>query len=203
MYPPCPVDLLVKVHNDRDIYEPDVLILPPLKLMFRAFELCSFDSVKVVILGQDPYHAPGQANGLAFSVNADKAIPPSLRNIIKEYENDIGTELFPDFSSLASRGVLFLNCILTVRQGNAGSHSHFGWEAYTDSVITAISNKLKPVVFMLWGNFAKKKKSLIDLSKHLVLEATHPSPLGANKGGWFGCKHFSQANHFLKENIFT
>lgn len=177
------------------------LVYPPPQYLFTAFSLCPFDKVKVVILGQDPYHGPGQAHGLSFSVPKGIKIPPSLRNIYKEVESDIGT-LPPDSGNLerwASQGVLLLNATLTVEAGKPGSHQKRGWEDFTDAVIEKISQEKEHVVFMLWGNFARSKKILIDDSKHLVLEATHPSPFSAHSG-FFGCKHFSKANAYLKHH---
>lgn len=169
--------------------------------IFSAFEHCHFDDVKVVIIGQDPYHGPGQAHGLCFSVNEDIVHPPSLINIFKEIETDIGNP-YPKSGNLtpwADQGVLLLNATLTVRAHQAGSHQKKGWETFTDSVIKLISEKKQDVVFMLWGGYAKKKGSKIDTSKHYVLNSGHPSPLSANRGFWFGNKHFSKANTFLKE----
>lgn len=171
--------------------------------IFKALTLCPLDQVRVVILGQDPYHG-GQAHGLAFSVKRGHKMPPSLRNIFKELADDTGKQLRTDtdLSDWAKSGVLLLNSILTVRRGAAASHRHLGWESYTDKLISQISSSKSGVVFMLWGAFAKKKVFLIDKSKHLVLEASHPSPLSANKGGWFGCKHFTTANAYIGCNVF-
>ena len=169
--------------------------------IFSAFEHCHFDDVKVVIIGQDPYHGQGQAHGLCFSVNEGISHPPSLINIFKEIETDIGNP-YPKSGNLtpwADQGVLLLNATLTVRAHQAGSHQKKGWETFTDSVIKLISEKKQDVVFMLWGGYAKKKGSKIDTSKHYVLNSGHPSPLSANRGFWFGNKHFSKANTFLKE----
>lgn len=176
-------------------------IYPPLKDVFRAFDLCHFDKVKVVILGQDPYHGDRQANGLAFAVNEDITIPPSLQNIFKEIESDLAiiTEKNGDLSRLAKQGVLLLNVTLTVRAQTPGSHQKKGWENFTDAVIKALSEKREHIVFMLWGNYAKNKGAIIDRSKHLVLEAAHPSPFSAYSG-FFGCKHFSKANAYLKNH---
>lgn len=168
--------------------------------IFSALDHCSFDNVKVVIIGQDPYHGPGQANGLCFSVNDGIAFPPSLINIFREIQTDLNIP-FPKTGNLerwADQGVLLLNAVLTVRRGEAGSHQNKGWEKFTDEVIQKISDKKKDVVFLLWGGFAKKKGARIDRQKHLVLETGHPSPLSANKGHWFGNKHFSKTNAFLK-----
>ncbi len=169
--------------------------------IFRAFDLCPFDKVKVVILGQDPYHGPGQANGLCFAVNEGIALPPSLQNIFKEIENDLCesrtfTKRDGDLSRWAKQGVLLLNATLTVRARIAGSHQGKGWEEFTDAAIKALSSEREHLVFMLWGNYAKAKGAHIDRTKHLVLEAPHPSPFSA-ASGFFGCKHFSKANEYL------
>jgi uracil-DNA glycosylase len=172
---------------------------PPGKAIFAAFDTCPFDQVKVVIIGQDPYHGPQQANGLCFSVKSGVSHPPSLINIFKEIENDLGLS-YPktgDLSAWAEQGVLLLNSTLTVRAHEAGSHQHLGWETFTDAVIRKISDKKDHTVFLLWGGFAKKKAKLIDLKKHTVLTSGHPSPLSANRGYWFGNKHFSKTNDCL------
>lgn len=176
-------------------------IYPPPKDIFRAFDLCPFDKVKVVILGQDPYHGAKQANGLAFAVHENIAIPPSLQNIFKEIESDLGiiTEKNGDLGRLAKQGVLLLNATLTVRAQTPGSHQKKGWENFTDAVIRALSAQREHIVFMLWGNYAKNKGAIIDRSKHLVLEAAHPSPFSAYSG-FFGCKHFSKANAYLNNH---
>lgn len=169
--------------------------------IFNAFNLCAFEDLKVVIIGQDPYHDVGQANGLCFSVNEGIAIPPSLKNIYKELESDLGNEI-PKNGNLeawAKQGVLLLNATLTVSAHQAGSHQKKGWETFTDSVIKLISDKKENVVFLLWGGFAKKKTKLIDIEKHAVLTSGHPSPLSANRGYWLGNKHFSKTNTILKE----
>jgi uracil-DNA glycosylase len=168
--------------------------------IFSAFDHCHFDEVKVVIIGQDPYHGPNQANGLCFSVNDGIPFPPSLQNIFKEIENDLNIPL-PKTGNLerwADQGVFLLNATLTVRQSEAGSHQGKGWEKFTDAVIKQISAEKENVVFLLWGGFAQKKATLIDASKHHILKSGHPSPLSANRGFWFGNKHFSQTNNFLK-----
>lgn len=173
-------------------------VYPPSKLIFNAFDSCPIEEVKVVILGQDPYHGKGQAHGLSFSVPENIIIPPSLKNIYKELKNDLGLEM-PSHGNLerwAKHGVLLLNATLTVRAGQAGSHQNHGWEQFTDAAIKAVSNKKDHVVFMLWGNYAKAKAALIDQSKHLVLMAAHPSPFSAHSG-FFGCKHFSMCNEYL------
>ncbi|WP_461533144.1 uracil-DNA glycosylase [Sinomicrobium sp.] len=169
--------------------------------IFAAFEYCNFEDVKVVIIGQDPYHGPGQAHGLCFSVNEGMAHPPSLVNIFKEIESDLGIP-YPASGNLerwANQGVLLLNATLTVRAREAGSHQNKGWETFTDEVIKKISDKKEGVVFMLWGGYARKKGNSIDRSKHLVLETGHPSPLSANRGLWFGNKHFSKADTYLRK----
>ena len=177
-------------------------IFPPAKQIFSAFNYCSFDDCKVVILGQDPYHGFGQANGLCFSVNDGVRMPPSLLNIFKEIKDDLGKPI-PSTGNLerwASQGVLLLNSTLTVEAGKAGSHHGKGWETFTDAVIKCVSDEKKNVVFMLWGKYAQDKGKVIDESKHYVLKAKHPSPMAANYGGWFGTKHFSKANAYLEEN---
>lgn len=177
-----------------------VTVFPPGKDIFRAFELTPLDKVKVVILGQDPYHGYGQAMGLSFSVPDNVPAPPSLKNIFKEIENDLGVTMSgrPNLENWARQGVLLLNAILTVRSGAPASHSKIGWENFTDAVIRCISGNCDGVVFMLWGNFARSKRELIDAQKHLVLEAAHPSPLA--RGAFFGCRHFSKANSYLAEH---
>ncbi len=176
-------------------------VYPPPKEIFRAFDLCPFDEVKVVILGQDPYHGPKQANGLSFAVHRGVHNPPSLQNIFKELEDDLGHPVSRDgdLSRWAKQGVLLLNATLTVRAGAAGSHQNVGWEQFTDAAIKALSDECEHLVFMLWGNYAKQKGAVIDRMKHLVLEAAHPSPFAADKG-FFGCKHFSRANAYLVEH---
>lgn len=172
--------------------------------MLRAFDECPFDQVKVVILGQDPYHGPNQANGLCFAVNEGMALPPSLQNIFKEIESDLGHPVSHagDLSRWARQGVLLLNATLTVSAGLAGSHQGQGWEEFTDAAIAALNERREHVVFLLWGNYAKKKGALIDRTRHLVLEAAHPSPLSAY-AGFFGCKHFSVANAYLADHGIT
>ncbi|WP_347053409.1 uracil-DNA glycosylase [Flavobacterium olei] len=168
--------------------------------IFAAFDHCHFDEVKVVIIGQDPYHGPNQANGLCFSVNDGIPFPPSLQNIFREVETDLNKPL-PKTGNLerwADQGVFLLNATLTVRQSEAGSHQGKGWEKFTDAVIKKISEESENVVFLLWGGFAQKKAALIDAKKHHILKSGHPSPLSANRGFWFGNKHFSQTNDFLK-----
>ena len=174
-------------------------VYPPAKFIFNAFELTPFDNVKVVILGQDPYHGPNQANGLAFSVNNDVKVPPSLVNIYKELESDLGIKTINKGGCLdgwAKQGVLLLNATLTVRANQAGSHQNKGWEEFTDSVIKLLSDKKENLVFILWGNYAQKKGVVIDENKHLVIKSAHPSPLSAYNG-FFGSKPFSQTNSYL------
>ena len=174
---------------------------PPGGRIFAAFDLCSFDELKVVIIGQDPYHGRGQANGLCFSVTDGIIHPPSLINIFKEIEADIGKP-YPksgDLETWAKQGVLLLNATLTVRAGAAVSHQNKGWEYFTDAVIKNISTQKEGVIFLLWGGFAKRKKALIDQSKHHILSSGHPSPLSANRGLWFGNKHFSKTNSLLEQ----
>ena len=173
------------------------IIYPPGSQIFRAFDLTPVEQVKVVILGQDPYHGPGQAHGLSFSVSEGVPAPPSLKNIFKEIESDLGVKMsgYPNLEKWARQGVLLLNAVLTVRSGEAASHGKIGWQEFTDAVIRYISDNCEGVVFMLWGNFARTKAELIDRSRHVVLEAAHPSPLA--RGAFFGCRHFSRANAAL------
>ncbi|MBX6379835.1 uracil-DNA glycosylase [Thermoflavifilum aggregans] len=175
-------------------------IYPPGRLIFNAFEQTPFDRVKVVLLGQDPYHGPGQAHGLCFSVPAGVAFPPSLVNIFRELHDDLGVPVprSGDLSPWARQGVLLLNAILTVRAGEPASHSKIGWERFTDAVIRKISELKSGVVFLLWGRFAQSKEVLIDTSKHHVLKAAHPSPYSAERG-FFGCRHFSKTNAILMQ----
>ena len=172
-------------------------IYPPGSQIFRAFELTPVDQVKVVILGQDPYHGAGQAMGLSFSVPANVPAPPSLKNIFKEIHDDLGITMsgYPDLEKWARQGVLLLKAVLTVRAGQPASHSGIGWTEFTDAVIKYISDHRSGVVFLLWGSFARSKKALIDTSRHYVLEAAHPSPLA--RGAFFGCRHFSKTNEIL------
>lgn len=174
---------------------------PPKNLIFSAFNHCKFNDLKVVIIGQDPYHGENEANGLCFSVNDGIKIPPSLRNIFREVNDDLGSVFFPVSGNLtrwADQGVLLLNATLSVRKDSPNSHSHLNWQIFTDEIIRIISNKKENVVFLLWGNFAQKKEKLIDNQKHLVLLSGHPSPMSANQGKWFGNKHFSKTNSYLK-----
>ena len=187
-------DLVRFLHQEKDAGQ---TIYPPGSQIFRAFELTPLPQVKVVILGQDPYHGPGQAMGLSFSVPDGVPAPPSLVNIFKEIETDLGIRMSgrPNLEHWARQGVLLLNAMLTVRAGIAGSHSGIGWQQFTDAVIRTVSDRCDGVVFLLWGNFARSKKELIDTSRHTVLEAAHPSPLA--RGAFFGCRHFSQTNAIL------
>lgn len=176
------------------------VIYPPGKLIFSAFDHCPFDNTRVVILGQDPYHGPNQANGLCFSVNDGIDFPPSLRNIFKELKDDLGIEI-PKTGNLerwADQGVLLLNATLTVKANQAGSHQNKGWETFTDAVIAKLNAEKENLVFLLWGAYAQNKGKFINKDKHFVLKSKHPSPLSANQGGWFGMKHFSQTNNFLE-----
>lgn len=175
---------------------------PPGKLVFNAFNLCPFGQVKVVIIGQDPYHEMGQAMGLSFSVPQGVMMPPSLINIFKEIEGDLGAPMPTDgdLTRWAKQGVLLLNATLTVRAHVAGSHQRRGWEEFTDAAIRALSAHRDHLVFILWGGYARSKRTLIDAKRHLVLESVHPSPLSANRGGWFGNHHFSRCNAYLEQN---
>lgn len=175
---------------------------PPGRLIFSAFNLCPFNDVKVVIIGQDPYHEMGQAMGLSFSVPQGIMMPPSLINIFKEIQMDLGKSMPAngDLTRWAQQGVLLLNATLTVRAHAAGSHQRRGWEEFTDAAIRALSAEREHLVFILWGGYARSKRALIDTSKHLVLESVHPSPLSANRGGWFGNHHFSRCNAYLEQN---
>lgn len=174
-------------------------VYPPGREIFRAFDCADFEGVKVVIIGQDPYHGPGQANGLCFSVRDGVPFPPSLRNIFKEIQNDLGKPIpeSGDLERWAQQGVLLLNATLTVRASSAGSHQNKGWEQFTDAVIKTISDNKTNVVFLLWGAYAQKKGEIIDRNKHLVLMSAHPSPFSADRG-FFGNKHFSKTNEYLK-----
>lgn len=176
-------------------------VYPKPENLFRAFDLCSFEKTKVVIIGQDPYHGPRQAHGLCFSVQHGVQNPPSLKNIFKEIENDLGIKMSNsgDLTNWAKQGVLLLNATLTVLAHQASSHQGKGWEEFTDAVIKIISNQKENVVFLLWGAYAGSKADLINPKKHLILKAPHPSPLSAYRG-FFGCKHFSKANKYLKEH---
>lgn len=175
-------------------------VVPTVDRMFAPLELVPFDTIRVVIVGQDPYHGPGQANGLAFSVNSDQDLPPSLKNIFTEIESDVGIKnVNGDLTPWAKQGVLLLNTILTVSLNKPGSHANLGWEQFTSKILSGVSSNLSNVVFLLWGAHAQSKEELIDTSKHLVLKCPHPSPLSAHKG-FFGCKHFSKTNEYLTSN---
>ena len=187
------INFVEKEYDSKDCY-------PQKGFIFSAFNKCSLDNVKVVIIGQDPYHGENQANGLCFSVNSDLSPPPSLLNIFKEINLSFDVRSESDLSDWASQGVLLLNSILTVEKGLPGSHAKKGWEEFTENVIKLISERKKNIVFMLWGGYAKKKESLIDSNNHLILKSGHPSPMSANRGYWFGNKHFSKCNNYLKEN---
>ena len=169
------------------------------KFIFKAFDDCPFDKIKVVIIGQDPYHGIGQANGLCFSVKDKIQHPPSLVNIFKEIEKDLNIPypISGDLTRWSKQGVLLLNSVLTVKANSAGSHKNVGWQKFTDTVINTVSKKKNNIVFLLWGGYAKEKAKLINQKKHLILKSVHPSPLSANRGGWFGNKHFSTCNHYL------
>lgn len=171
------------------------IVYPPKEMIYRALEITEYEKVKVVILGQDPYHQPKQAMGLAFSIAKGNKIPPSLRNIYKE----IGAQGSGDLTYLAMQGVLLINAVFTVREGEANSHKDKGWELFTDKIITELNKRETPVIFMLWGNYAKEKIRLITNKPHLILTAVHPSPLSASRG-FFGCNHFNLANEFLRKN---
>ena len=184
----------------KEEYSGETPIYPPAKLIFNAFDKCPFDKVKVVILGQDPYHGVGQAHGLCFSVNKGIPFPPSLLNIFKEIESDMGTPIPEDgdLTRWSEQGVLLLNATLTVRASQAGSHQRRGWEEFTDAAIRELASRREGIVFILWGSYAQKKGAFIDRSKHLVLTSPHPSPLSAYQG-FFGNHHFSIANRYLRE----
>ena len=188
-------ELAAELHREK---QAGITVYPPGGSIFKAFELCPLDRVKVVILGQDPYHNPGQAMGLSFSVPEGIAAPPSLKYIFKEIESDLGIKMSgsTDLSPWARQGVLLLNAVLTVRAGAAASHSGLGWQEFTDAVIRTISETRSGVVFLLWGNYAKTKAPLIDISRHHILTAAHPSPLA--RGAFFGCRHFSRTNEILE-----
>lgn len=177
------------------------LVYPLPENLFQAFNLCPYNKIKVVVIGQDPYHGPKQAHGLCFSVQAGTKKPPSLKNIFKEIEDDLKIKMSNsgDLTNWAKQGVLLLNATLSVLDGNAGSHQGKGWEKFSDAVIKTISDQKENVVFLLWGAYAKNKANLIDSNKHLILKAPHPSPLSAYRG-FFGCQHFSKANEYLKKH---
>ena len=183
-------EIFLSLENDK--------YFPSEQNIFFAFNHFNINELKVVVLGQDCYHNLNQANGLAFSVNQDIKTPPSLKNILKELNNNFDiNRTNTDFTDLAKQGILFMNCALTVEPHKPGSHIKL-WEEYTNNIIKYISNNSKDIIFVLWGGFAKKKKKFIDLDKHIILEANHPSPLSANRGGWFGCEHFIKINNHLK-----
>lgn len=188
------VKFVNKVYKEKTIFPPKARIL-------SALDITDYNDVKVVILGQDPYHGIGEANGLAFSVNDGVKIPPSLKNIYKELHDDLGVEIpnTGNLESWAKEGVLLLNSVLTVEKDKPASHKNIGWETFTDSIIKKLNERDKPIVFILWGNFAKSKKELITNSKHLVLTSSHPSPFSVNYG-FFGSKPFSKTNEFLRRN---
>lgn len=191
------IDLMKNVEEEYQNH----VCFPPKELIFSAFDYCSFNDLKVVIIGQDPYHGDGEANGLCFSVNDNVKIPPSLRNIFREIASDLDLIMMPTSGNLehwAKQGILLLNASLTVRKDQANSHKHLKWNVFTDAAIQKISDEKENVVFLLWGSFAHKKGLKIDRTKHLVLESGHPSPMSANQGKWFGNKHFSKVNEFLK-----
>lgn len=194
-------EIRIVMHKIEVLKNTGATIYPFELNVFKAFELCEFDKLSVVILGQDPYHGDGQAHGLSFSVPEGQALPPSLRNIFKELYDDLHIPISKNgnLESWAKQGVLLLNSILTVERNKPGSHRNIGWEKITDQVIQLISQRKENLVFILWGNFAINKLRLIDQSKHLVLTAAHPSPLSAYKG-FFGCRHFSKANAYLKRH---
>ena len=179
-----------------------VACYPPGSLIFNAFNLCPFDQVKVVIIGQDPYHEPGQAHGLSFSVQPGVPFPPSLQNIFREISDDLGVPMPQDgdLTRWASQGVLLLNATLTVRAHLANSHSRLGWQNFTDAAIQALARSRQHLVYMLWGGYARSKAYMIDRQQNLVLESVHPSPLSANRGGWFGQHQFSRCNAYLTQN---
>jgi uracil-DNA glycosylase len=190
-------DLMKSVEDEYKMHT----CFPPKELIFAAFDYCSFKDLKVVIIGQDPYHGINEANGLCFSVNDGVKIPPSLRNIYRELNKDLDTIILPSSGNLgpwAKQGVLLLNASLSVRKDMPNSHKHLKWNVFTDAVIQKISDEKTGIVFLLWGAFAHKKGSKIDRNKHLVLESGHPSPMSANQGKWFGNKHFSQTNDYLE-----
>lgn len=191
------IQLFEKWENEYQNHE----CYPPKELVFQAFELCNWQDLKVVIIGQDPYHGQGEANGLSFSVNEGVKIPPSLRNIFKEINQNYDRVFMPtsgNLTSWANQGVLLLNSSLSVEKNKPHSHKHLNWSAFTDAIINQISEKKVGVVFLLWGNFAQQKARIIDSTKHKILISGHPSPMSANQGKWFGNRHFEQTNHYLK-----
>ena len=194
-------DYFIKIVNYINKAYKERTIFPPKNYILRALSLTDYDDVKVVILGQDPYHGVGEANGLAFSVNNGIKIPPSLQNIYKELKSDLGIDIpnTGDLTCWANEGILLLNSVLTVEKDRPASHKNLGWEKFTDAIISKINDKDTPVVFILWGNFAKSKKKLITNKKHLVIESSHPSPFSCTYG-FFGSRPFSRTNEFLKKN---
>lgn len=194
-------DYFIKLQSFLILEEKKHIIYPKKEKIFNAFNLCSFQKIKIVILGQDPYHGEDQAHGLSFSIKKGVNLPPSLKNIFKELTSDLKIRIMENgnLSKWAEQGVLLLNSILTVRKGMGGSHKKKGWEIFTDNVIKKISKNKKGIIFILWGKYAEAKKDLIDTKKHYILQAPHPSPLSAYKG-FFGCKHFSKANKILSKN---
>ena len=188
------IEYINKEYKEKEIF-------PPKNHILRALSLTDYDNVKVVILGQDPYHGVGEANGLAFSVNKEVKLPPSLKNIYKELNSDLGIEpsLHGDLTCWASEGVLLLNSVLTVEKDKPASHKNLGWEKFTDAIISKVNEKETPVVFILWGNFARSKKNIITNTKHLIIESSHPSPFSC-RSGFFGSRPFSKTNEFLKKN---
>jgi len=191
-------NLTTRVNQEYSNY----ICFPPIDNIFNSLNFCVLSKLKVVIIGQDPYHQQNQANGLSFSVGKDVKIPPSLNNIFKELNSDINKPLPTngDLTYLSKQGVLLLNSCLSVRMSSPGSHYNFGWEIFTDKIISIISEKKTNVVFLLWGNKSISKSKLIDTNKHLILTSGHPSPLSANRGYWFGNRHFSKTNDYLKNN---
>jgi len=191
----------IELQNKVDVAYKNSICYPPKDLIFNAFNKCPLNKLNVVIIGQDPYHGPNEANGLCFSVNDGITIPPSLKNIYKEIALDLDTVFAPingDLEHWAKQGVLLLNATLSVEANKAASHQKMGWETFTDAVIDYISTNKENIVFLLWGGFAHKKAKNADRTKHFILESGHPSPLSANRGFWFGCEHFSKTNVYLK-----
>ena len=195
-------DYFISLLKTTEINYNNKTCFPDKSKIFSALNHCSFKNLKVVILGQDPYHGINQANGLSFSVNSNEKAPPSLKNIFIEIKNDLNTTIRTnnDLTDWANQGVLLLNSVLSVEKGKPGSHSRIGWEIFTDNLIKLISEHKTNIVFMLWGGYAKKKEKLINENIHLILKTGHPSPLSANRGYWFGNKHFSKCNFFLVKN---
>lgn len=188
-----------ELYVEQKKYEDELQIFPPIELRFAAFDMCSFEKMQVCILGQDPYHGQGQAMGLSFSVPTNMKIPPSLRNIFKELKNDLGIERNnPDLTDWAKQGILLLNTSLSVREHCPNSHSKI-WKDFGDNIIKFISDNKQDIIFILWGKASTSKSDLIDSKKHYILTASHPSPMSANRGGFFGCKHFSKTNEILQK----